>query len=230
MLEWVFTQVRRSQLITRIAVATDDDRISTVARAFGAEVFLTDSSHTSGTERVAEVSAKVPEAGIIVNVQGDEPFIEPEAIDKAILPILEAATSPVSTLKTPLSSCNHAANPNVVKVVTDSAGRALYFSRACIPFVRESAERQAVTWYKHLGLYVFTREFLLRFPSLPRGPLEHLEKLEQLRVLENGYSIQVVETHHDSVGVDTEEDLAQARQQVAGPALAGPRTEPNRSG
>ena len=211
MLERVYARVRRSQLVTRIAVATDDDRIFEAARALGAEVYSTDPGHTSGTERVAEVAARLPEASIVVNVQGDEPFIEPEAIDQAIRPILEKAGAPVSTLKTALTSPEQAADPNVVKVVTDRAGRALYFSRACLPFVRDHTDRTHVTYHKHLGIYVFERKFLLRFPALPRGPLEALEKLEQLRVLENGYSIQVVETAYDSVGVDTEEDLAQAR-------------------
>ncbi len=226
MLEWVHSQVRRSRLITRVAVATDDDRIFEAARAFGAEVYHTDPAHTSGTERVAEVAARLPEAAIVVNVQGDEPFIEPEAIDLAILPLLEGSTAPVCTLKTPLSSSKQAANPNVVKVVTDRAGRALYFSRACLPFVREAEDAAGLIYFKHLGLYVFQREFLLRFPSLPRGPLEKLEKLEQLRVLENGYSIQVVETPYDSLGVDTEEDLAQARRRAADPGWYGLRRHP----
>lgn len=211
MLQCVYEQVRRSELVTRVAIATDDERIFQAARAFGAEVYQTDPTHTSGTERVAEVAARITDAAIVVNVQGDEPFIEPEAIDAAILPILEGAAAPVCTLKTPLKSSKEAANPNVVKIVTDAAGQALYFSRAAIPFVRDAADAAETPWFKHLGLYVFQRDFLLRFPGLPRGPLELLEKLEQLRVLENGYSIQVVETAYDSVGVDTEEDLAHAR-------------------
>lgn len=212
MLEWVYLQVRRSRLVTRVVIATDDQRIFDASRAFGAEVQLTNPQHSSGTERVAEVAGRVTDAGIIVNVQGDEPFIEPDSIDAAILPILEGAGSPVATLKTQLSSSKQAANPNVVKVVTDKHGRALYFSRAAIPFIRDAADRHLAVWFKHLGLYVFERKFLLGFGSLPRGPLENLEKLEQLRVLENGYSIHVVETTHDSVGVDTEEDLVEARR------------------
>ncbi len=211
MLECVHAQVCRSRLVTRVVVATDDERIFQAARRFGAEVYHTDPRHTSGTERVAEVAALLPGAEIVVNVQGDEPFIEPEAIDQAIGPMLEGTGAPVATLKTALADSKQAASPNIVKVVTDRNGRALYFSRARLPLVRDEADSGNVTYYKHLGLYVFEREFLLRFPGLPRGPLEALEKLEQLRVLENGYSIQVVETAHDSVGVDTEEDLAQAR-------------------
>lgn len=215
MLERVHARVCRSRLITRVLVATDDERIYRAAQTFGAEVRLTDPGHNSGTERVAEVAALFPEAAIVVNVQGDEPFLEPEAIDLAIAPMLEetpaGARAPVSTLKTALRSAEQAADPNVVKVVTDREGRALYFSRARLPYVRDGADSRRVTYYKHLGLYVYERDFLLRFPTLPRGPLEALEKLEQLRVLENGYSIRVVETEHDSLGVDTEEDLAQAR-------------------
>lgn len=215
MLERVHARVCRSRLITRVLVATDDERIYRAAQTFGAEVWLTDPGHSSGTERVAEVAAGFPEAAIVVNVQGDEPFLEPEAIDLAIAPMLEetpaGARAPVSTLKTALRSAEQAADPNVVKVVTDREGRALYFSRARLPYVRDGADSRGVTYYKHLGLYVYERDFLLRFPTLPRGPLEALEKLEQLRVLENGYSIRVVETEHDSLGVDTEEDLAQAR-------------------
>ncbi len=218
MLERVYAQLGRSRLVTRIVVATDDERISRAAQAFGAEVCLTDPGHSSGTDRVAEVAQRIPEAALVVNVQGDEPFIEPEAIDQAIAPMLEetplSARVPVCTLKTALPGAEQAADPNAVKVVTDREGRALYFSRARLPFVRNGQQAGPVTYYKHLGLYVYEREFLVRFPALPRGPLEALEKLEQLRVLENGYSIRVVETIYDSLGVDTEEDLAQARQQA----------------
>jgi len=220
MLECVWGQVRGSRLVTRVVVATDDERIERAAQAFGAEVFLTDPGHASGTDRVAEVAARVPEAALVVNVQGDEPFLHPEAIDQAIEPMLKPAAAPVCTLKTALASAEQAADPNVVKVVTDRQGRALYFSRARLPYIRDAADAAAVAWYKHLGLYVFERQFLLRFPTLPRGPLERLEKLEQLRVLENGYCIQVVETVHDSLGIDTEEDLAQARVRVGTEAAA----------
>lgn len=212
MLECVYAQVRLSNLITRVAVATDDERICQAARAFGAEVFMTDSRHSSGTERAAEIAGHFPEATIVVNVQGDEPFIRPEAIDQAITPMLDRAAAPVSTLKTALRSAEQAADPNVVKVVTGLNGRALYFSRACLPYQRDADGSSQVAYYKHLGLYVYDRDFLLRFSSLPRGPLEVVEKLEQLRVLENGYSIQVVETEHDSLGVDTEDDLVEARK------------------
>lgn len=214
MLERVWERVGRARLLTAVAVATDDPRIYDAARAFGASVFMTDAAHPSGTDRVAEVAAQ-HDAEIIVNVQGDEPFIEPAAIDQAIEPLLEDGAIVMSTLKTRFSDPADAADPNVVKVVTDRHGQALYFSRLPIPCIRDAADAGAVTVFKHLGLYVYRRDFLLAYPRLPRGPLEAAEKLEQLRALENGYSIRVVETAFDSVGVDTEQDLARARALVA---------------
>lgn len=212
MIECVYRQVACARRVDRVVVATDDERIVEAVRSFGGEAYLTDPAHASGTDRVAEVAARFPEAAVVVNVQGDEPFIDPAAIDQAIEPLLNGETAPVCTLKTPLRSAEDAADPNVVKVVTGLAGRALYFSRARIPYVRDASEAGSVAWQKHLGIYVYQRDFLLGFSGLPRGPLEALEKLEQLRVLENGYDIRVVETSHDSVGVDTEEDLEMARR------------------
>jgi 3-deoxy-manno-octulosonate cytidylyltransferase (CMP-KDO synthetase) len=201
--------VRRASCVTRVAIATDDQRIYDAARGFGAEVFMTDPAHPSGTDRVAEVAAKL-DASIVVNVQGDEPFLDPAAIELAVKPMLHGDVN-MSTLKTPFRDSAEAADPNVVKVVTDLHGNALYFSRLPIPLVRDKNEPRHYTWFKHLGLYVYERGFLLRYPSLRRGPLEAAEKLEQLRALENGYPIRVVETASDSVGIDTQEDLDKAR-------------------
>ena len=199
----------RASCVARVAIATDDQRIFDAARQFGAEVFLTDPAHPSGTDRVAEVAAQL-DASIVVNVQGDEPFIDPADIELAVAPMLSGTVS-MSTLKTPFRDPAEAADPNVVKVVSDLQGNALYFSRLPIPLVRDKAEAGSFTWFKHLGLYVYERGFLLRYPGLPRGPLEAAEKLEQLRALENGYPIRVVETASDSVGIDTQEDLEKAR-------------------
>ena len=214
MLERVWQRVGRARRVTRVAIATDDARIYEAARSFGAEVYMTDPAHPSGTDRVAEVAARL-EAGVIVNVQGDEPFIEPAAIDQAVEPLLAGEGIVISTLKTRFRNPAEAADPNIVKVVTDLKGNALYFSRLPIPFVREPPEAGGLAmfkhWFKHLGLYVYDRDFLLGYSRLPRGPLEAAEKLEQLRALENGYPIRVVETAGDSVGVDTEDDLARAR-------------------
>lgn len=213
MLERVWERVGRARLVTRVAIATDDQRIYDAARAFGASVFMTDPAHPSGTDRVAEVAAR-DEASVIVNVQGDEPFIEPAAIDLAVEPFLAGAgrsTLVMSTLKTRFRDAVEAADPNIVKVVTDHQGNALYFSRQPIPYIRDAAQAGQFAIFKHLGLYVYERDFLLGYSRLRRGPLEAAEKLEQLRALENGYPIRVIETTHDSVGVDTEHDLARAR-------------------
>ena len=209
-LERVWRQVRKAVRIQRVAIATDDRRIYDAAQAFGAEVFMTDPQHPSGTDRVAEVAAQT-DARVVVNVQGDEPFLDPAAIDLALEPFLNGEGVPMSTLKTRFRDPSGAADPNAVKVVTDHRGNALYFSRLPIPYAREKSEAGRFTWFKHLGLYVYERDFLLRYPALPRGPLEAAEKLEQLRALENGFPIRVIETASDSVGIDTEEDLARAR-------------------
>jgi 3-deoxy-manno-octulosonate cytidylyltransferase (CMP-KDO synthetase) len=170
---------------------------------------MTRSDHISGTDRVAEV-ASTSDAKWVVNVQGDEPTLDPTAIDAAILGMLdqeEAHLAPMGTLKTPLHDASAVLDPNVVKVVTDHHGNAIYFSRSPIPFVREPQnDRQGAVHYKHIGLYIYERDFLLRYPDLPVGPLEQAERLEQLRAIENGFKIRVVETDYDSLGVDTPED------------------------
>ena len=211
MLQHVYERVVRARTIHRAVVATDDERIYDEARRFGAPVAMTRSDHATGTERVAEVAAanSADIADIIVNVQGDEPLIDPEAIDAAVEPMLAASAPPLATLKKRIRDARELADPNVVKVVTDRAGNAIYFSRSLIPFPRDGA---AAEHFKHLGLYVYQRDFLLAYPGLPVGPLEAAEKLEQLRALENGYTIRVVETEYESVGVDTPEDLERVRR------------------
>jgi 3-deoxy-manno-octulosonate cytidylyltransferase (CMP-KDO synthetase) len=195
----------RAARLRWVIIATDDERIAREARRFGAEVRMTRRDHPSGTDRVAEVAAESP-ADLVVNIQGDEPLIDPAAIDAAVDGLEHSAVTPMATLARPITDPSELDNPNVVKVVTDRTGHALYFSRYPIPFVREGrAER-----FKHIGLYVYRRDFLLAYPGLPRGPLEEAERLEQLRALENGYKIRVVETDYDSCGVDTPEDLARA--------------------
>jgi 3-deoxy-manno-octulosonate cytidylyltransferase (CMP-KDO synthetase) len=208
MLQHVYERVVRARTIHRAVVATDDERIYEEARRFGAPVAMTRSDHATGTERVAEVAA-AQAADLIVNVQGDEPLIDPEAIDAAVAPMLAASAPPLATLKKRIRDARELADPNVVKVVTDRAGNAIYFSRSLIPFPRDGAPAEH---FKHLGLYVYQRDFLLAYPRLPVGPLETAEKLEQLRALENGYPIRVVETEYESVGVDTPEDLERVRK------------------
>jgi len=165
---------------------------------------MTRSDHRSGTDRVAEV-ASAERAAIVVNIQGDEPLIDPDAIDLAILPLLHDSGIVMSTLKKRIEDPREISDPNVVKVVTNRRGDAIYFSRSPIPFERDAGGRAAC--FKHIGLYVYRRDFLLNYSTLPAGPLELSERLEQLRALENGYSIRVVETDYDSLGVDTPEDL-----------------------
>lgn len=206
MLQHVFERASLARYPTSMMIATDDERIFQEARRFGAPVRMTRADHLSGTDRVAEVAAS-ENAELVVNIQGDEPLIDPAAIDAAILPLLDDETIPMGTLKKRIEDPRELQDPNVVKVVTGRSGNALYFSRATIPYVRAAAVSAAVPYYKHIGLYVYRRDFLLGYSDLPVGPLEKAERLEQLRALENGYSIKVVETEYESVGVDTPEDL-----------------------
>jgi 3-deoxy-manno-octulosonate cytidylyltransferase (CMP-KDO synthetase) len=216
MLEHVYERVSLARYLTSVIIATDDQRIFDEAQRFGAAVRMTRPDHLSGTDRVAEV-ASAETAEWVVNVQGDEPLIDPSAIDAAILPLLDEPSIPMGTLKKRIEDPREVEDPNVVKVVTDRFENAIYFSRATIPYPREKAKdkRQkekrksgdAPVHYKHIGLYVYRREFLLRYPALPVGPLETAERLEQLRALENGHKIRVVETEYESIGVDTPEDL-----------------------
>lgn len=204
MLQHVYERASQARYLTSTIIATDDDRIVQAARRFGAMVRLTRPEHLSGTDRVAEI-ASAENADIVVNIQGDEPLIDPAAIDAAILPLVHEPEIVMSTLKKRIEDPREIEDPNVVKVVTDRAGDAIYFSRCPIPFPRDGG---AVDHYKHIGLYVYRRDFLLGYPMLPVGPLEKAEKLEQLRALENGFRIRVVETEYESLGVDTPEDLA----------------------
>ena len=205
MLQHVFERARAARYLTQVIVATDDARIANAARAFGAPVRMTRSDHVSGTDRVAEI-ASAEHAEIIVNIQGDEPLIDPAAIDAAILTVADEKDVPMGTLKKRIDDPKDLGNPNVVKVVTDLYGRAIYFSRLPVPFIREHA-RDSLTRYKHIGLYVYRRDFLLSYSDLPIGPLEQAERLEQLRALENGFPIRVAETEYESLGVDTPEDF-----------------------
>jgi 3-deoxy-manno-octulosonate cytidylyltransferase (CMP-KDO synthetase) len=198
-----------------VIVATDDERIRAAVEAFGGTAVMTSPRHRSGTDRVAEV-AEALACDLVVNVQGDEPLLHPAMIAEAVAPFSTDADLQVSTLCRRLSR-EEFGDPNVVKVVRDRAGYALYFTRASVPFGRSLPSNFAPeTSFKHIGLYVYRRAFLLTLARLAPTPLEQAEALEQLRVLEHGYRIRVVETRHDSTGVDTEEDLEQVRRRVAG--------------
>lgn len=219
MIQWVWEAATRCSCVDEVIVATDDDRIAAAVAAFGGNVVMTRADHPTGTDRLAEVAKQVT-SDLIVNVQGDEPLIDPAMIETAIGPLLQDEDTPMGTLKTPLTSLEEYRNPNVVKVVTDRRGFALYFSRAPIPYPRDFIIDLSERWRdlataKHVGLYVYRRNFLLDYPHLPATPLEQQENLEQLRALEHGYRIAVAETSLVGCGVDTPEDLAKVEELIA---------------
>jgi 3-deoxy-manno-octulosonate cytidylyltransferase (CMP-KDO synthetase) len=200
-----------AKCVDRVIVATDDDRIVQAVTSFGGEARMTRADHRTGTERVAEVAAHV-EGEIFVNVQGDEPLLDPAAVDTAVAALLEEPEAAVATVATPIKIPGDIMDPNVVKVVLDFDDNALYFSRAPIPWVRHTKSTVQVRHLKHLGLYVFQREALLEYPTLPQGELERVEQLEQLRWMENGAKIRVAEVEHDAVSVDVPEDVARVEK------------------
>ena len=210
MIEHVYRRAAECRNVDAVLVATDDERIAHVVRQFGGEVRLTSPGHATGTDRLAEVAADL-DCDLVVNVQGDEPLIEPEAVDAAIEPFREDASLSMASVCLRFADPEEAADPNVVKVVLDRQGFALYFSRSRVPYPR-GPQGAAAGPFKHIGLYVYRREFLLRLAALPPTPLERSESLEQLRALEHGFSIRMVETSHDSIGVDTPEDLERVRR------------------
>lgn len=219
MIQHVFERAIQARYLTDVIIATDDERILQEAKKFDAPVRMTHSEHVSGTDRVAEVASTHP-AEVVVNIQGDEPLIDPAAIDAAILTVVCDTEAPMGTLKRRIEDPADIDNPNVVKVVTDLTGNAIYFSRSTIPYLRGSDQPR----YKHIGLYVYRRDFLLSYSDLPIGPLETAEKLEQLRAIENGYKIRVAETDYESIGVDTPEDFARVARLFE--ATLAPTTSP----
>jgi 3-deoxy-manno-octulosonate cytidylyltransferase (CMP-KDO synthetase) len=221
MVQHVYERTEMATLVSDVIVATDDERIAAAVRAFGGRVEMTDKGHETGTDRLAEVAARL-DSDIIVNVQGDEPLIEPVMIDEAIKPFIEGPEILMGTLKTRIKNLHDFLSPNVVKVVTDCKGFALYFSRSPLPNFRdkwndlkdEKFASGKLLCYKHVGLYVYRREFLLKYSRMSPTFLELAEKLEQLRVLENGHRIKVVETEHETVGVDTPADLEKVLERL----------------
>jgi 3-deoxy-manno-octulosonate cytidylyltransferase (CMP-KDO synthetase) len=203
----------QASLVSEAIIATDDDRVRDAAQSYGATVAMTRAEHPSGTDRIAEV-AETLDADIIVNVQADEPLIDPATIDATIQPLLDSADVPMATARHLISDPRDLNDPNVVKVVCDSKGRALYFSRASIPHIRDAESHgvSAQDHWQHIGLYVYRKDFLLEYARMSATPLEKLENLEQLRVLENGYRIAVVDTEYRSIGVDTPSDLERVRE------------------
>jgi 3-deoxy-manno-octulosonate cytidylyltransferase (CMP-KDO synthetase) len=211
MIQRVYERARMARRVDRVIVATDDERIVKAVEKFGGEARMTRTDHRTGTERVAEVAAHV-EGGVFVNVQGDEPLLDPVAVDTAVAALLEEPAASISTVATPIKTPADIMDPNVVKTVLDFDGNALYFSRGPIPWVRDTASKVQVRHLKHLGLYVFQRDALLEFPTLPQGDLERIEQLEQLRWMENGWKIRVAEVEHDAVSVDVPEDVARVEK------------------
>lgn len=212
MIQHVYERAQKAELVNRVMVATDDRRIFDAVERFGGRAVMTSESHKSGTDRLAEV-AKGIDSDIIVNIQGDEPLIEPGMIDEAIRPLMEDGSIVMGSLKAEIRDETELNNHNVVKVVVDRNDFALYFSRYPIPYIRDDSPLSLLTGrFKHIGLYVYRREFLLEYAGMPQTPLEEAEKLEQLRALENGYRIKVPTTRYQSIGVDTEEDLERVRR------------------
>lgn len=214
MVEHVYRRAAASPAVSRVIVATDDMRIADAVTSFGGEVSLTRADHSTATDRLAEVAATL-DCDVIVNVQGDEPLIDPRAIGEAIAPFADPAVS-MTTLYHRIDNPADLANPNVVKLVVDRAGFALYFSRAPIPHARDPRDGWPPL-HRHIGLYAYRRSALLVLAALEPTPLERTEALEQLRALEHGIRIRAVETAYDSIGVDTPADLEQVRRLLAAP-------------
>jgi 3-deoxy-manno-octulosonate cytidylyltransferase (CMP-KDO synthetase) len=209
MIQRVYEGASRSRQLEALIVATDDERIVEAVQAFGGRAVLTSPDHNTGTDRVAEVARGLA-AEIVVNIQGDEPFVHPGMIDEIVEPLLSDASLPMCTSRHEIRDPQDFGNPNVVKVVVNLAGEALYFSRSLIPYPRKSEGHRV---FEHIGLYAYRRDFLFKYAALPQTPLEKLESLEQLRVLEHGFRLRVVETRQPYVplSVDTPEDLEKAR-------------------
>lgn len=216
MIQWVYEQSLRSSRLTDIIVATDDERIRRTVLGFGGNVRMTSPHHRSGTDRVAEVARSIP-CDIVVNIQGDQPFIAPEMVDEVVEALQTDSALPMATLMHPIRNPEDFDSPGVVKVVTDLRGDALYFSRSRIPASEVGA---SVPLFEHIGLYAYRREFLLKLAMLEPTPLESCESLEQLRVLEHGFRLRVVKTRCQDTelagfSVDTPEDLARAQRMLA---------------
>ena len=221
MIQWVFEQTSKAKSVSEVIVATDDSRILDTVNNFGGNAIMTSANHESGTDRVAEV-IRNKNCEIVVNVQGDEPLIPPVNIDLVVQPLLQGIPESTVTLRILIKSYDNLLDRNITKVVVNKSSSALYFSKAMIPWDRDdiiqnsSVDPLKPFWYKHIGLYAYRKNFLMEFGSLPTSGLEQIEKLEQLRILENGYNIRVVETNLDSIGVDCIEDLVMIEKRLSG--------------
>ena len=214
LVQHVVMQANKCQRVREVLVAVDDERIERALQPYGTKCVMTSPTHASGTDRIAEVARRL-EDQIVVNVQGDEPEIEPQVID-ALIERLESHGDDMATAATELGPGQDPHNPNLVKVVMDPHGRAIYFSRAAIPHHRDETEPRAIPYYLHLGIYAYRREFLLQYAGWPATPLEKTEKLEQLRALEHGRSIHVLKVSRATHGIDTPEQYEAFVKRVAG--------------
>jgi 3-deoxy-manno-octulosonate cytidylyltransferase (CMP-KDO synthetase) len=220
MIQHVYERTKQSGLVDTVVVATDHQQIADCVAKFGGESIMTPPEIPSGSDRIAWAAGNLPHADIIVNVQGDEPLISPKMIDQAIAPLLEHDSIQVNTLAKKITDANEVLNPNVVKVVLDVNGTALYFSRSTIPFIRDHKETAGWValhqYYKHFGIYVYRHDVLMRFAGWKESSLERAERLEQLRLLENGYRIHVTITEFDTVPIDTDADVTRVREILHG--------------
>lgn len=203
-IQWVWEKASLSKLAHEVIIATDNEKIFNAAQKFGAKVEMTNSSHQSGSDRIAEIAKKRADLDIIVNVQGDEPLIAPDSIDASINCLISDINTDISTLIREISDGDEISNPNIVKVVTDIKGKALYFSRAAIPYERNTGEAR---FFAHIGLYAYRRDALLKMTKLHQSSLEKAESLEQLRALQNGMTINTVEVDYKPIGIDTPQDV-----------------------
>lgn len=211
MLQHVWERAKESSLLDDLIIACDDDRVAGAAKEFGAKVAMTAKGHVCGTDRIAEVVNPL-EVDIIINIQGDEPIIHTTMIDSLARALLEDKTISMATIIKKIKEPEVVNDPNVVKVVVDKNNFALYFSRAAIPYLMPNSEIKFPVFYKHIGLYGYTKDFLFTYKSLPASNLEKMERLEQLRVLEEGFRIKTIETKYDTIGVDTPEDLEKVKE------------------
>lgn len=214
MIQHVWERARQSLLLDDLVIACDDERVAEKAREFGAKVVMTAKGHASGSDRIAEVINPM-DVKVIVNIQGDEPLIHPTMIDLVASALINSSDVYMATLMTRIADPAQVADPHTVKVVVDRNNFALYFSRSPIPFHAANSEIKDPVYYKHIGLYGYTKDFIFTFKKMAVSHLEKIEKLEQLRVLEEGYRIKVLETKYDTLGVDTPEDLERVKERIA---------------
>lgn len=210
MLQHVWERSRQAMLLDDLIIACDNELVAAKARGFGAKVIMTSKGHSCGTDRISEVVNPL-DVKVVINIQADEPLIHPTMIDDVARALLADASLSMATIMKKIEDRASIEDPNVVKVVVDKNNFALYFSRAAIPFHASGSEVKSPVYYKHIGLYGYTKDFLFTYKNLPVSRLEKMERLEQLRVLEEGFRIKVIETKYDTVGVDTPEDLEKAK-------------------